>query len=102
MADPIAPGTLINTLRSTQGVVIADLKATITEIMATPHVRVDLKVIETLEGLLHAWEAYVKAISSSNAGYEFRDLDPQDKFNYDRAQHGLRVLWAMYGPKSGD
>lgn len=51
---------------------------------------------EALRQLLVGYEELVEATSSSNTGFEFRDLPLPEKAAYDQAKHVVRTLDKIY------
>lgn len=56
---------------------------------------------EALDDALDVYEALVKATSSSNRGYELRDLTSTEKPLYERTLHVIGLLKTLHYPKAG-
>lgn len=67
-----------------------------------PDTKVNSTTLDALEDFVSSWEAYTKAITSSNRGYEFKDLKLEEREMYERCKHFLRVLRAVHGPQVFD
>lgn len=55
-------------------------------------------VAEALDDQLEAWEGLLKAVSTSNPGYEIRDLRSDAKAAHARAKHAITLLLRLHNP----
>lgn len=76
------------------------IEALLREVAFQPDAQVDMGTLNALSGLLSAWEAYMKAISSSNRGWELNDLQLEEQEMYARCGHFMRVIRALHTPQT--
>lgn len=54
------------------------------------------RTVEALAAQLGVYEALVKVTSTSNPGYEMKDLPQIEQRYYERARHALKILDLLY------
>jgi hypothetical protein len=69
-------------------------------LLLTPELVLEQQHLDALQQSLAAFEALMRATSTSNRGYEARDLPETERDLYARTTHALRVLATLHGPQA--
>lgn len=54
------------------------------------------KIVEALHSILVSWQEFTEAISTSNTGYEMRDLPRDEQVLLKETRHALKMLDHVY------
>lgn len=86
--------------KALQSQMIHALQRTAAGLLLTPPVGKEKRaeIVQALDRHHGAWCDLVKATSTSNPGYEIRDLPDEDRAAHEHLQHILRILHTIYVP----
>jgi len=98
MSDTISPNELLMTREYLEKRIL-ELRQLVDKLSFNPELKLGEKWWELVNLEKEALGRLIKAQSSSNPGYEERDLSETARMNLKSIKHGVKILGALYGPK---